>query len=136
MPIHHYVLFDSATGAHTCAQGSSVTVDLVQDAIVQLDSTYVESITVTYSPDPWPNTDFVLVIARTDSRYTINPISPVDLEGENGSTAQVTTTLASFIVVFSAPTDSGTKLFEFGDDSGPPTKLQVKIKTQPTTYSC
>lgn len=144
MPIHRYILFDSASGAHHCAQESTTRVDLVQDAIVKYGSTYVDSITVVYSPDPSgappPSTSFTLIFVRTVSSYIITPITPnndpIDIEGSNGSEWSMSTSSDAYTVVFTAPSSSGTRLFEFGDSSGPPTKVTVKIKHQPTTYSC
>lgn len=137
MPIHHKIIYDSATGNHDCFSSSSTTVTLVQHAIVQFGRSYVEQIDIIYSPDATgnvPTSSFMLTM--TDTSFSITPIARTVLTTDNGSTCSVTNGGSAYAVAFSGPTDPGDVLFEFGSSSGPGTKLKVKVKRQTTTFTC
>jgi hypothetical protein len=147
MPINYTVIYDSSTGAHYCPESSSnsVTVQLVQDAIVKHDGTFVEAIDIVYSPDPasgqYPTWEFSLYLENVN--YSIYPIDPEYIECAVGFGYGVIKNPAyppdgRYTVGFAPPAngcDEIITLFYFGNDSGPPTKLTVKVKKKPT-FSC
>lgn len=142
MPLHYDIIYDSTTGAHHCGSGTSLTVDLVQHAIVKHDGSYVEEIVIIYSPDPtngnYPPNNFALTL--TNNSYDIEPITDTVLDRDNGcSIDDPVENGDDWTVTVNAPNQNGpngTTLFEFGTSSGPPTKVKLKVKRVPTTYSC
>ncbi len=141
MPIHYTIIYDpDESQANSCAEGQSVETELFQHAIVKHDGSYVEQIVVTYSADPttgaFPTEAFELIMR--DLSYSVEPIRRTVQTTDNGSRHDPTSDSAKdcYIVTFSAPTQTGDVLFEFGTSSTPPTKLKVKIKHKPGAFAC
>lgn len=144
MPIYHDIIYNASTGrssSHSCQQGDSTRVTLVQDAIVKHDGSYVELIEISYAPDAagsMPTGDFTLDLLDLD--HEVLPIEVEDIAGANPFTHSHTTDTGAdkHILTFSPPTgtDAVTTVFNLGSDAGPPTKLVIKIKRRPEGYTC
>jgi hypothetical protein len=138
MPVNYNIIYNSSGTSPTCGSGSTVTVDLVQDAIVQYNSSNVEAIEIVYSENSgggYPTGSFVLTLNNTT--YEIDPIDPTAVSGTNPFTHSSTENATSYTVTFAPPsgTDEVLTLFDFGSESGPATKLSVKVRRK-QDYSC
>jgi hypothetical protein len=134
MPINCKIIYYESSSATVCTGNmSSLTVDLVQDAIVKHNGFYVDAIDVVYSKDSsnnYPTSSFNLVLMNTT--YEIQPIEVEEITG--GPFTHVASEFGNYhILTFSPP--SGTSdvftLFNLGTDSGPATKLSVRVKREP-----
>ena len=137
MPIHHKIIYDLSTGTSDCFYSASATVELVQHAIVQYNRSYVEQIDIIVSKDSvgnYPTGDFQLTLE--DTNYAFTPVTRSILTSDNNSNYTAVTNGSSYVLTFSNPSADGEVLFEFGNGSGPGTKLGVKVKREPPTYSC
>lgn len=143
MPINYTIIYNESAAASACASNaSSLTVDLVQDAIVKHARTYVDVIEIVYSKDAlgnYPTSSFSLVLENTT--YDIEPIEPEQIVPTGTPSVvfghTITENATSYTVTFTPPDGVGDvfTLFNFGSDSGPATKLTVKVKREPN-FAC
>lgn len=137
MPVNYKIIYNSGS-TPTCGSGSTLTVDLVQDAIVQYNSSNVDIIEIVYSENSgggYPTGTFTLTLNNTT--YEIAPIDPTAVSGTNPFTHSSTEYATHYTVTFTPPsgTDEVFTLFDFGSTSGPASKLSVKTRRKPT-HTC
>lgn len=145
MPINYTIIYNESAAASVCADNvspPSLTVDLVQDAIVKHLRKYVDVIEIVYSKDAlgdYPTSPFSLVLEN--NTYDIEPIVPEQIVPTAPPAVafvhSITPNATSYTVTFTPPDDGGNvfTLFNFGSDSGPATKLTVKVKREPN-FAC
>jgi hypothetical protein len=137
MPINYKIIYNGG-GTPTCGSGSTLSVALVQDAIVQYSSSYVDIIEIVYSENSgggYPTGNFTLDL--TNTTYEIAPIEVTAMSGTNPFTHSSAEFSTYYTVTFTPPsgTDEVLTLFDFGSESGPPSKLTVKTQRKPT-HTC
>lgn len=155
MPIHYEIIYDVSTNDPDCELWDPNTDNPVEVHLVQNDTVkypgprddHVEEVVVYYSQDAsqtYPTEPFKLRIKNTGT-YTLTlsncsgspPCSGELISGTSPPSQTTPQTPGSndYQWDFDAPTNVSVTLFEFGDGSGPPSKLAVKVKKQ-TGFSC
>lgn len=151
MPIHREIWYSVNDNSLSCAlwePTAPLEVHLVMtDYVVHPGATGadVEEIVVYYTKDTagnYPTADFTLKVHGKTTTVIMNgPIRTVlsGTPGTNPAVSDVSTSGDYYEWHFTPPgggDNESTTLFEFDNGSGPPTKLKVTVKRQPTSYSC